>query len=242
MILFEEFFFSVTRSRARLYRTHNINPDRQLVVAIEPSLPDIAREWLNQTAQVSQVAPMKSTVSTVPIAPNLVLVPSTRPAPIHAHQRRASVASCSNIFSVDGSVEELGFDHLPRRQPGQISSKSVAQVASEADSSDFADTRKNEKQIESNNTIHTVPDSDGSNDPVVSNEPNDQNDVNIAKTDSNVNAPNSSNDEADVAENPDNANEGGQNDQQGRDASDASDSNDARLAGELYLKLNYYYN
>lgn len=110
----------VTRSRTFPLRQHNMNPWRQLIVQIEPNLPAIALAWLNQVAPPVRPEPMAPNPPNAPIQPMVSNFASVSSIPPIAHalaHRRASIASCSNIFSVDGYAEELGFDHLPRNRP-----------------------------------------------------------------------------------------------------------------------------
>lgn len=64
---------------------------------IEPNLPTISMAWLNKNRQNGS---NKNTTGSIrPIA-----------------GRRASVASCRNVFDINGQVEEVGFDYLPHLQ------------------------------------------------------------------------------------------------------------------------------
>lgn len=115
---FNQIFILVTRSQTRHIRRYKI---KECFVAIAPSLGQIAQQWLQShqphqppQAQTAPVQPAPPTVDELlaPITVDQVTAIAQVPAPRHA--RRASIASGHNLFEVDGSIREVGFDHLQR--------------------------------------------------------------------------------------------------------------------------------
>lgn len=91
---------------------------RSCFVAIEPNFHAICLNWLQRTQPLNPVNPvvlivpngndeagLSNNQNVPPVAPN-------ESNSITA--RRVSVASCRNLFEVDGQVEETGFDFLDR--------------------------------------------------------------------------------------------------------------------------------
>lgn len=118
--LFFTFFtlLLVTRSQTTLIRGSRLRI-RNCFVAIEPNFSALSLQWLqrrppppppqrnNQNDQRDQRNEAGS--SNIQAAQ----ASAARAAPIST-QRRTSVASCRNIFEIDGTVQELGFDYLHR--------------------------------------------------------------------------------------------------------------------------------
>lgn len=87
----------VLRSQSRLIR---MNPIRQCCVLIEPNFHVLSLQWLNRTNLLR------------PAIHNNQAGPSNAQNPPAPPVRRFSVASCRNLFEVDGTVEETGYDFL----------------------------------------------------------------------------------------------------------------------------------
>lgn len=94
----------------------NQQPTRRCFVGIEPNFQAIAMAWLNQPNQQAPIAPVQQQQQPGPSGSAASVAENQSLAQAQRAQRRASVASCRNIFSVDGAIEEVGFDHLSRVQ------------------------------------------------------------------------------------------------------------------------------
>lgn len=85
---------------------------RECSVAIEPNFGAIAAEWLRQSANIlPNVVPPSSILVDPPIDANSNNQNSAASATL---QRRTSVASGRNLFSVGDQIVEIGYDYLPR--------------------------------------------------------------------------------------------------------------------------------
>lgn len=88
----------MTRYRARFFQQNDMDPYQTMVVQMGRNLQAIALQWL--------------ATSRAPIAPiangRLEHVENS----FNSVNRRNSIA-CGNVYSVDGSIQEVGFDHLP---------------------------------------------------------------------------------------------------------------------------------
>lgn len=110
-------FTVVLRSQTKVIQRSRVQL-RNCFVAIEPNFVAISSEWLRIAAlrrQHIQAGPSNA-------------VPARR---VYPAQRRASVASCRNIFEIDGVVGEIGFDHLHRlpRNASEASGSSLIVAA-----------------------------------------------------------------------------------------------------------------
>lgn len=76
-------------------------------IRIEKKLETICLDWLAHKTNQKEVQRMESNAS-----PALLALPRSR--------RVCSIASCHNVFEVDGIVEETGFDHLPHLSSGSL--------------------------------------------------------------------------------------------------------------------------
>lgn len=84
----------VTRSQLRKMHQYAV---KSCYVRIEKNYQAICMQWLDSVPQVLSV-PSVSVQN-------------------HRDHRRHSVASCRNIFEIDGNIAEIGFDHVPHFQP-----------------------------------------------------------------------------------------------------------------------------
>lgn len=81
---------TVTRSQLQKMLQNAI---KNCCVLIEKIFQAICMQWLDRASQVS-----------------------SEPSRNHSH-RRYSVASCRNVFEIDGNIAEVGFDHIPHLHP-----------------------------------------------------------------------------------------------------------------------------
>lgn len=98
--------FSVLRSQMKIVRKSKVNL-RECFVAIEPNYAAICMEWLNRRTSHGS----SDTAGTSG---------AQRVQSVQIRGRRASVASCGNMFEIEGTVTEVGFDYLarvPRKNP-----------------------------------------------------------------------------------------------------------------------------
>lgn len=108
--------YIVTRSQTRVlkaneekFKRYNI---RQCHVRLDLHPETEALAWLKRSERLKRVAVVPSNPTPESAGPSLQ---HFQPAPISVH-RRASVASGRNLFEVNGSIAEVGFDHLQRLQ------------------------------------------------------------------------------------------------------------------------------
>lgn len=106
--VFFPYFTTVTRSQQRILNQHVL---RECYVKIDRHLPMIAMSWLAQPAHeqlqqpnASHTSKTHKEMSAGPAGLSAALAPR-RP-------RRSSVASCQNLYDVDGGILEVGFDRL----------------------------------------------------------------------------------------------------------------------------------
>lgn len=115
-ILLIGFFFSVLRSQSKLLQKSKIKI-QHCFVAIEPNFHAISLNWLQRTQPLSP-APLAVQNEAGPSniqgggASNNEDVPNNQVNENTRTGRRMSVASCRNLFDVDGRVEGTGFDFL----------------------------------------------------------------------------------------------------------------------------------
>lgn len=101
------------RSQSRLVRQSN-TPIRECFVLIEPNFQALSLQWLNRTNPLPPAVQNNNDNDEANVAGPSNQNVQKSPA------RRSSVASCRNLFEVDGTVEETGFDFLnPRVSHGQ---------------------------------------------------------------------------------------------------------------------------
>lgn len=95
--------------------SERLNPLRECFIVIEKNFAALCLSWLKRPRPTQQ-----SRQNAIPALQN-VLAGVVGPVPVNAAspvlappivKRRSSIASCRNIFEVDGAVDEVGFDYL----------------------------------------------------------------------------------------------------------------------------------
>lgn len=101
--------FSVTRSQ---HRVMDENEVRECHVGIPTSLPAVTMAWLSEERPPQSSIPgAADLVSSAGPSRPLTSGEAARPVPT---QRRASIASCQNMFDIGGGIVEVGFDRLKK--------------------------------------------------------------------------------------------------------------------------------
>lgn len=108
----------------KLIRKH-IEGFRECFVVIEVNFGAMCQSWLDRRRPIRPSWPIQqlrqNAIPTLRAPQNVIadpvrpVVPSNAAAAVPAFQigqRRSSVASCRNLFEIDGKVDEVGFDHL----------------------------------------------------------------------------------------------------------------------------------
>lgn len=165
--------FSVLRSQSKLVQKSRIRI-RHCFVAIEPNLHAICLNWLQRTQPLSPAAPAAPAVQNE-------AGPSSNQGGASNNQggvsdnhggasnenprtgRRMSIASCRNLFEVDGHVEETGFDFL-NRVSTEPSTSSVIRI----NRGDLVDNREKDNDLLDGALFY---DSDNSSESCTENEP-----------------------------------------------------------------------
>lgn len=92
---------------------------RECFIAITPNFAAISMAWLNRRAQLREIQGHEDDSANA-LGQSITTQQVQRVQPVQHRTRRASVASCVNMFEVDGTVTEVGFDYLarvPRENP-----------------------------------------------------------------------------------------------------------------------------
>lgn len=100
-------YFIVLRSQTRLIRQSPVAL-RNCWVSIEPNFKAISMQWLARNTSGTQNANGPSPSSQSQVA----TTSSSSDATPLQNRRRFSIASCRNVFEIDGLVQETGFDFL----------------------------------------------------------------------------------------------------------------------------------
>lgn len=113
-LLFSFDAFLGTRSVTRQWNRFGLTSE--CFVPIERHLPTIALAWLQQAAPPAPPPAPERPVPAIPAVPAIAVAGAAGVSTVSTNHRarRASIASCRNVFSVDGTIEEVGFDHLGR--------------------------------------------------------------------------------------------------------------------------------
>lgn len=104
------FSFLVLRSQAKIIRKSKVNL-RECFVAISPNYAAICMEYLQNHAPLRETQNAQNNQN---VNSSRTSSHSVQPVPPVRRFRRGSIASCSNIFQVEGQVIEVGFDYLNR--------------------------------------------------------------------------------------------------------------------------------
>lgn len=109
--------FVVLRSQTRLIQQSPVAL-RNCWVSIEPNFQAIAMQWLARSTSGKQNADGPSQLSQSQVATSSLISDATDATALALqNERRFSVASCRNVFEIDGLVQETGFDFLNHVSP-----------------------------------------------------------------------------------------------------------------------------